>query len=159
MFASIEGGRGVPRNRPPFPAVKGLCGKPTCINNVETLVNVPLILRYGAEKFASVGTKGSKGTKVFALSGKVNNTGLCEVPMGITMREIVFDIGGGIRGGKKFEAVQIGGPSGGCIPEKLLDLPLSCRAVQGPAHLLYRRRDLHRMPCLCQSLSRGSRQR
>ncbi|MDW7739810.1 MAG: NADH-quinone oxidoreductase subunit NuoF [Bacillota bacterium] len=124
LLASIEGNRGVPRHRPPFPAVEGLWSKPTCINNVETLANVPLILRRGAEKFASVGTEGSKGTKVFALTGKVNNTGLVEVPMGVTIREVVFDIGGGIRYGKKFKAAQIGGPSGGCIPEEHLDLPI-----------------------------------
>ncbi len=124
LLASIEGERGMPRPRPPFPAVKGLWGKPTCINNVETFANVPLILRRGADWFSSVGTEGSKGTKIFALTGNVNNTGLCEVPMGITIREIVFDIGGGIRGGKKYKAVQIGGPSGGCMPESLLDLPV-----------------------------------
>ncbi len=124
LLASIEGRRGVPRHRPPFPAVEGLWNKPTVINNVETLANVPLILRRGAEQFASVGTEGSKGTKVFALTGKVNNTGLVEVPMGITIREVVFDIGGGIRFGKKFKAAQIGGPSGGCIPEEHLDLPI-----------------------------------
>jgi NADH:ubiquinone oxidoreductase subunit F (NADH-binding)/NAD-dependent dihydropyrimidine dehydrogenase PreA subunit len=124
LLASIEGKRGVPRHRPPFPAVEGLWGKPTCINNVETLANVPLVLRHGSEKFASVGTEGSKGTKVFALTGKVNNTGLVEVPMGVTIREVVFDIGGGIRYGKKFKAAQIGGPSGGCIPEEHLDLPI-----------------------------------
>lgn len=124
LLASIEGERGMPRPRPPFPAVKGLWGKPTCINNVETLANVPLIMRKGVEWFTSVGTEGSKGTKIFALTGKVNNTGLCEVPMGISLREIVFDIGGGIREGKKYKAVQIGGPSGGCIPESLLDLPI-----------------------------------
>ncbi len=124
LLASIEGKRGVPRHRPPFPAVEGLWGKPTCINNVETLANVPLILRRGSEQFAAVGTDGSKGTKVFALTGKVNNTGLVEVPMGVTIREVVFDIGGGIRFGKKFKAAQIGGPSGGCIPEEHLDLPI-----------------------------------
>jgi NADH:ubiquinone oxidoreductase subunit F (NADH-binding)/(2Fe-2S) ferredoxin len=124
LLASIEGERGIPRPRPPFPAVKGLWGKPTCINNVETLANVPLILRNGAEWYSAVGTEGSKGTKIFAVTGKVNNTGLCEVPMGISLREIVFDIGGGIRGGKNYKAVQIGGPSGGCIPEELLDLPV-----------------------------------
>ncbi len=124
LLASIEGKRGVPRHRPPFPAVKGLWEKPTVINNVETLANVPLIMRRGAEDFASVGTEGSKGTKVFALTGKVNNTGLVEVPMGISIREVVFDIGGGIRFGKKFKAAQIGGPSGGCIPEEHLDLPI-----------------------------------
>jgi NADH:ubiquinone oxidoreductase subunit F (NADH-binding) len=124
LLASIEGERGMPRTRPPFPAVKGLWGKPTCINNVETLANIPLILRNGADWYNAVGTEGSKGTKIFALTGKVNNTGLCEVPMGISLREIVFDIGGGIRGGKNYKAVQIGGPSGGCIPESLLDLPV-----------------------------------
>ncbi|MGM0651327.1 MAG: NADH-quinone oxidoreductase subunit NuoF [Bacillota bacterium] len=124
LLASIEGKRGVPRHRPPFPAVKGLWDKPTVINNVETLANVPLIMRRGAEEFASVGTEGSKGTKVFALTGKVNNTGLVEVPMGISVREVIFDIGGGIRYGKKFKAAQIGGPSGGCIPEEHLDLPI-----------------------------------
>ncbi len=124
LLASIEGERGMPRPRPPFPAVKGLWGKPTCINNVETLANVSLIMRKGAEWFNTIGTEGSRGTKIFALTGKVNNTGLCEVPMGITLREIIFDIGGGIRGGKKFKAVQIGGPSGGCLPESHLDLPV-----------------------------------
>lgn len=124
LLASIEGERGMPRPRPPFPAVKGLWGKPTCINNVETLANVPLILRNGVDWFTAVGTERSKGTKIFALTGKVNNTGLCEVPMGMSLREIVFDIGGGIRGGKKYKAVQIGGPSGGCIPEDQLDLPV-----------------------------------
>ncbi|MEW5921334.1 MAG: NADH-quinone oxidoreductase subunit NuoF [Bacillota bacterium] len=124
LLASIEGERGMPRPRPPFPAVKGLWGKPTCINNVETLANVPLIMRKGVDWFTAVGTERSKGTKIFALTGKVNNTGLCEVPMGMTIREIVFDIGGGIRGGKKYKAVQIGGPSGGCIPESQLDLPV-----------------------------------
>ena len=124
LLASIEGERGMPRPRPPFPAVKGLWGKPTCINNVETLANVSLIMRKGVEWYSSIGTEGSKGTKIFALTGKVNNTGLCEVPMGITLREIIFDIGGGLQGGKQFKAVQIGGPSGGCIPESLLDLPV-----------------------------------
>ncbi len=124
LLASIEGKRGVPRHRPPFPAIKGLWDKPTIINNVETLANVPLIMRGGAKEFASVGTEGSKGTKVFALTGKVNNTGLVEVPMGISIREVVFDIGGGIRYGKKFKAAQIGGPSGGCIPDEHLDLPI-----------------------------------
>jgi len=124
LLASIEGSRGVPRPRPPFPAVKGLWGKPTCINNVETLANIPLIMRKGADSFSSVGTESSKGTKVFALTGKVNNSGLVEVPMGITIREIVFDIGGGVRSGNSFKAVQIGGPSGGCIPPELLELPI-----------------------------------
>ncbi|MDD5420520.1 MAG: NADH-quinone oxidoreductase subunit NuoF [Synergistaceae bacterium] len=123
LMASIEGKRGMPRPRPPFPAVKGLWDKPSNINNVETFANVPYIFRVGAEEYAKLGTEKSKGTKVFALTGKINNTGLAEVPMGITMREIIFDIGGGIMGGKKFKAVQIGGPSGGCIPEELLDTP------------------------------------
>jgi len=114
----------MPRPRPPFPAQKGLWGCPTCINNVETLANVaPIILR-GADWFASLGTDKSKGTKVFALAGKVNNTGLAEVPMGITLREMVYDVGGGIQGGKEFKAVQIGGPSGGCLPADLLDTPI-----------------------------------
>lgn len=121
LMASIEGRRGMPRPRPPFPAVKGLWDKPSNINNVETFANVPYIFRVGAEKFAEFGTEKSKGTKVFALTGKINNTGLAEVPMGITMREIIYDIGGGIIDGRKFKAVQIGGPSGGCLPESLLD--------------------------------------
>ena len=124
LMASIEGKRGMPRPRPPFPAVKGLWEQPSNINNVETFANVPYIFRVGAEEYAKLGTEKSKGTKVFALTGKINNTGLAEVPMGITMREIIFDIGGGIIGGKKFKAVQIGGPSGGCIPEQLLDTPV-----------------------------------
>ncbi|MCD7875977.1 MAG: NADH-quinone oxidoreductase subunit NuoF [Cloacibacillus porcorum] len=124
LMASIEGKRGMPRPRPPFPAVKGLWEKPSNINNVETFANVPYIFRVGAEEYAKLGTEKSKGTKVFALTGKINNTGLAEVPMGITLREIIFDIGGGIIGGKKFKAVQIGGPSGGCIPEQLLDTPV-----------------------------------
>lgn len=121
LIASIEGKRGMPRPRPPFPAVSGLFGKPTIINNVETFANVPEIIWNGAEKFASIGTPSSKGTKVFALTGKVNTTGLIEVPMGITLREIIFDIGGGIVNNNKFKAAQIGGPSGGCIPAELLD--------------------------------------
>ena len=124
LMASIEGKRGMPRPRPPFPAVSGLWGKPTNINNVETFANVPLILVNGADWYCQFGTEKSKGTKVFALTGKINNTGLAEVPMGITMREIIYDIGGGINNGKKFKAVQIGGPSGGCLPEELLDLPI-----------------------------------
>ncbi len=124
LMASIEGRRGMPRPRPPFPAVKGLWEKPSNINNVETFANIPYIFRVGAEEYAKFGTAKSKGTKVFALTGKINNTGLVEVPMGITMREIIFDIGGGIIGGKKFKGVQIGGPSGGCMPEQLLDTPI-----------------------------------
>ena len=124
LIASIEGERGMPRPKPPFPANKGLFGRPTLINNVETLANVPVIMLKGADWFSSFGTETSKGTKTFALTGEVNNTGLIEVPMGTTLREIVFDIGGGIRGGKKFKAVQIGGPSGGCLTEEHLDLPM-----------------------------------
>lgn len=124
LIASIEGERGMPRCKPPFPANKGLFGRPTLINNVETLANVPVILLNGAKWFSSFGTEKSKGTKTFALTGEVNNTGLIEVPMGTTLREIVFDIGGGIRGGKKFKAVQIGGPSGGCLTEEHLDMPM-----------------------------------
>ncbi len=124
LMASIEGRRGMPRPRPPFPAVAGLWGKPTNINNVETWANVPLIIAKGSEWYTACGTPTSRGTKIFALTGKINNTGLAEVPMGITMREIIYDIGGGIVGGKKFKAVQIGGPSGGCLPESMLDLPV-----------------------------------
>ena len=124
LIASIEGERGMPRPKPPFPANKGLFGRPTLINNVETLANVPLIILKGADWFASMGTETSKGTKTFALTGEVNNTGLIEVPMGTTLREIVFDIGGGMRDGKKFKAVQIGGPSGGCLTEEHLDIPM-----------------------------------
>ena len=124
LIASIEGERGMPRPKPPFPANKGLFGRPTLINNVETLANVAPIILKGADWFSSMGTEKSKGTKTFALTGEVNNTGLIEVPMGTTLREIVFDIGGGIRGGKKFKAVQIGGPSGGCLTEEHLDLPM-----------------------------------
>ncbi|MCK8823695.1 NADH-quinone oxidoreductase subunit NuoF [Fuchsiella alkaliacetigena] len=124
LMASIEGERGMPRPRPPFPAQKGLWGKPSNINNVETLANVPYIILEGAEAFNSIGTENSKGTKVFALTGKINNTGLVEVPMGISMQEIIYDIGGGISDGKEFKAVQIGGPSGGCLPEDKLELPI-----------------------------------
>ena len=124
LLNSIEGQRGMPRPRPPFPAVKGLWGKPSVINNVETLANVPYILLHGAEAYASIGTERSKGTKVFALGGKVNNVGLVEVPMGITLRQLIFDIGGGIPNNKKFKAIQTGGPSGGCLTEKDLDTPI-----------------------------------
>ncbi|MBR0367598.1 MAG: NADH-quinone oxidoreductase subunit NuoF [Clostridia bacterium] len=124
LLNSIEGKRGMPRPRPPFPAVKGLWGQPTIINNVETLACVPYILREGAQSFASVGTERSKGTKVFALGGKVNNVGLVEVPMGTTLRELIYDIGGGIPHGKKFKAIQTGGPSGGCLTEEFLDEPI-----------------------------------
>ena len=124
LMASIEGERGMPRNKPPFPANQGLWKRPTVINNVETLANVPQIITKGAEWFNSIGTEKSKGTKVFALGGKINNTGLLEVPMGTTLREVVFDIGGGIPKGKAFKAVQTGGPSGGCLTTKHLDTPI-----------------------------------
>ena len=124
LMTSIEGNRGEPRPRPPFPAEKGLFGKPTTENNVETFANIPQIILHGAESFASMGTERSKGTKVFALGGKINNTGLVEVPMGTTLREIIYEIGGGIPGGKAFKAVQTGGPSGGCLPAELLDTPV-----------------------------------
>jgi len=124
LMASIEGRRAFPRQRPPFPAQEGLWGKPTNINNVETWANVPYIINKGAEWFASIGTRKSKGTKIFSLVGKINNTGLVEVPMGIKLREVIYDIGGGIKNNKKFKAVQTGGPSGGCIPAELLDSPI-----------------------------------
>lgn len=129
MIASIEGRVGEPRQRPPFPAVRGLWGKPTTINNVETWGTVPIIMDKGAEWYSQIGTNGSKGTKIFSLVGKINNTGLVEVPMGITLKEIIFDIGGGIPGGKAFKAVQTGGPSGGCIPKNLLDLPIDYESL------------------------------
>jgi NADH:ubiquinone oxidoreductase subunit F (NADH-binding)/(2Fe-2S) ferredoxin len=124
LLASIEGKRGMPRSRPPFPAQSGLFGKPTNINNVETLANVPVILERGGESYARYGTEQSRGTKTFSLAGNIVRTGLIEVPMGISLREIVFDIGGGIPGGKRIKAVQTGGPSGGCIPDRLLDVPV-----------------------------------
>ena len=124
LMTSIEGRRGEPRPRPPFPAVKGLFGKPTILNNVETYANIPQIILKGADWFSSIGTEKSKGTKVFALGGKIHNTGLVEVPMGTTLREIVEEIGGGIPNGKKFKAAQTGGPSGGCIPAQYLDIPV-----------------------------------
>lgn len=124
LIASIEGKRGMPRSRPPFPAIRGLWGKPTLINNVETWANIPLIIGKGSDSYVKTGTENSKGTKIFSLVGKIMNTGLVEVPMGITLREIIYDIGGGIPEGKRFKAVQTGGPSGGCIPESLLDLPV-----------------------------------
>ena len=124
LMTSIEGKRGEPRPRPPFPAVKGLFGKPTILNNVETYANVPQIILNGADWFRAMGTEKSKGTKVFALGGKINNTGLVEIPMGTTLRTIVEEIGGGIPGGKKFKAAQTGGPSGGCIPASLIDTPI-----------------------------------
>ncbi|MGI6116336.1 MULTISPECIES: NADH-quinone oxidoreductase subunit NuoF [unclassified Clostridium] len=124
LMASIEGFRGEPRTRPPFPAVKGLFGKPTLLNNVETYANVAQIILNGADWFASMGTERSKGTKVFALGGKINNTGLVEIPMGTSLREVIYDIGGGIPNGKKFKAAQTGGPSGGCIPASMLDIKI-----------------------------------
>ncbi|MBR4661400.1 MAG: 4Fe-4S binding protein, partial [Clostridia bacterium] len=124
LLTSIEGNRGEPRPRPPFPAVKGLFGKPTIINNVETYANIPQIILKGPEWFSSMGTETSKGTKVFALGGKITNTGLVEIPMGTTLREIVEEIGGGVPNGKKFKAAQTGGPSGGCIPASLIDTPI-----------------------------------
>ncbi|MGD0139484.1 MAG: NuoF family protein [Tepidisphaeraceae bacterium] len=124
LIASVEGLRGQPRPRPPFPAEAGLWGAPTLINNVETFANIAPIIRNGGDWYAAIGTAKSKGTKTFALAGKINNTGLIEVPMGITLRDIIYDIGGGIPDGKKFKAVQTGGPSGGCIPEQFLDMPV-----------------------------------
>ncbi len=125
LMASIEGQRGMPRSRPPFPAHSGLWGKPSNINNVETFANIPIIINMGGAEYAGLGTEKSKGTKVFALTGKIKNTGLIEVPMGITLREIIFDICGGVEGkGRKFKAAQMGGPSGGCLPEALLDIEI-----------------------------------
>ena len=130
LIASLEGRRGMPRPRPPFPAAKGLWGKPTNINNVETLANIPLIVLQGKDWYRDIGTEGSKGTKIFALAGKVNNTGLVEVPMGTTLREIVFGVGGGIPNGRHFKAAQMGGPSGGCVPARYLDLPIDYDSVK-----------------------------
>ena len=124
LIHSMEGKRGEPTLKPPFPAESGYLGKPTNVNNVETLANIPIILTKGADWFATIGTERSKGTKVFALAGKINNVGLIEVPMGTTLREVIYEIGGGIKGGKKFKAVQTGGPSGGCLTEKHLDTPI-----------------------------------
>jgi len=129
LLASIEGRRGAPRPRPPFPARSGLYGRPTLINNVETLANVPVVLRDGPEAYASVGTASSKGTKVFALAGQIRNTGLVEVPIGTTLRELVFDIGGGVPDGRRLKAIQIGGPSGGCLPADLLDVPIDYESL------------------------------
>lgn len=130
MIASIEGRRGMPRPRPPYPSTSGVFGRPTVIDNVETLANVPHILREGAESFACLGTEDSHGTKIFAVTGKINNTGLVEVPMGISLREIIHDIAGGIPSGKSFKAVQIGGPSGGCIPQKHLDIKIDYESLK-----------------------------
>ena len=129
LIHSIEGARGMPRPRPPYPSVSGLFGKPTLINNVETWANIPVVILDGGDWFNSIGTETSKGTKVFALAGKVNNTGLVEVPMGTTLREIVYDIGGGIPGDKTFKAVQTGGPSGGCLPEEYLDTQIDYESL------------------------------
>jgi bidirectional [NiFe] hydrogenase diaphorase subunit len=129
LIASIEGLRGMPRPRPPYPAESGLWGRPTLINNVETFANVAPIVLHGPEWLAAIGTEQSKGTKVFALTGRINHTGLIEVPMGITLREIIFEIGGGIPDGKRFKAVQTGGPSGGCIPEEHLDMPVDYESL------------------------------
>ncbi|MFP4052668.1 MAG: NADH-ubiquinone oxidoreductase-F iron-sulfur binding region domain-containing protein [Phycisphaerae bacterium] len=131
LIHSIEGKRGMPRPRPPFPAVRGLFDKPTIINNVETFANVPRVLAEGAEAFAAVGTEGSKGTKVFALSGKIQRTGLVEVAMGTSLRQIIFDVGGGVPEGRTFKAVQIGGPSGGCIPTQHLDIEIDYESLKG----------------------------
>ncbi len=130
LMASIEGKRGMPRARPPFPAQEGLNGKPTNINNVETWANIPLIINNGSEWYSQVGTANSKGTKIFSLAGKVNNTGLVEVPIGITIREVIYDIGGGIPKGRKFKAVQMGGPSGGCVPAQYMNLPIDYDTLQ-----------------------------
>ena len=129
LIASVEGKRGTPRPRPPYPAMEGLFGQPTLINNVETFANIAPILRNGGEWYAQIGTEKSKGTKVFALAGSVQNTGLVEVPMGISLREMVFEIGGGIPEGRKFKAVQTGGPSGGCLPESCLDMPVDYESL------------------------------
>lgn len=129
LIRSVEGGRGMPRPRPPYPSISGLFGKPTLINNVETWANIPVIILDGAKWFSSIGTKTSKGTKVFALAGKVVNTGLIEVPMGTTLREIIYNIGGGITGGKKLKAIQTGGPSGGCLSEKYVDTPVDYESL------------------------------
>ena len=131
LMTSIEGKRGEPRPRPPFPAVKGLFGVPTILNNVETWANIPRIILNGAEWFSSIGTENSSGTKVFCLVGKINNTGLVEIPMGTTLREIIEEIGGGIPDGKKFKAAQTGGPSGGCIPDQHIDMPVDFETLKG----------------------------
>ncbi|HQL40193.1 MAG TPA: NADH-ubiquinone oxidoreductase-F iron-sulfur binding region domain-containing protein, partial [Anaerolineaceae bacterium] len=136
LMASIEGKRGEPRPRPPFPAVSGLWGKPTNINNVETYANVPQIILKGADWYASMGTEKSKGTKTFALAGDVKHTGLIEVPLGITLREIIFDVGGGIKDNKGFKAVQTGGPMGGCLPSEYLDLSVDYEALTAAGSMM-----------------------
>jgi bidirectional [NiFe] hydrogenase diaphorase subunit len=136
LIASIEGQRGMPRPRPPYPAEQGLWGDPTLINNVETFANVAPIMRHGSDWFSSIGTEKSKGTKVFALAGRVNNTGLIEVPMGITLRDIIYEIGGGIPDGRQFKAVQTGGPSGGCIPEQYLEMPVDYESLNSVGSIM-----------------------
>jgi len=136
LMASIEGKRGMPRSRPPFPAQSGLWGKPTTINNVKTLASIPVIISRGADWYASIGTEKSKGTAVFALTGKIANAGLVEIPMGITLRELIFEIGGGILGGKRFKAVQTGGPSGGCLPASLLDSPVDYESLTAAGSIM-----------------------
>jgi NADH:ubiquinone oxidoreductase subunit F (NADH-binding)/(2Fe-2S) ferredoxin/NAD-dependent dihydropyrimidine dehydrogenase PreA subunit len=136
LMKSIEGQRGMPRSRPPYPAQRGLRGQPTTINNVETLASATLILRHGWEWYTGLGTDKSKGTKTFALTGKVNNTGLVEVPMGTTLRELIFDIGGGIRDGREFKMVQTGGPSGGCIPARMVDTPVDYESLQAAGSIM-----------------------
>jgi NADP-reducing hydrogenase subunit HndC len=136
LISAIEGKRAMPRARPPFPATSGLWNKPTTINNVETLAHVPLILSEGAKEYAGVGSEKSKGTKVYCLAGKVERTGAAEVPVGTTIRQLVFDIGGGVPSGRRFKAIQIGGPSGGCLPEKFLDLPLDYESLQSAGAIM-----------------------
>ena len=136
LMASIEGRRGMPRFRPPYPAVRGLWGKPTNINNVETLANVPWIITEGAETYGSLGTEDSKGTKVFALAGRIQRGGLVEVPMGMTIRELVFEVGGGVPNGRTFKAVQMGGPSGGCIPASMADLPIDYQHINATGAIM-----------------------
>ena len=136
LIASVQGSRGTPTPRPPYPAMSGLWGKPTLINNVETFANVPAIIRKGGDWYADIGTATSKGTKVFALAGRIVNTGLVEVPMGITLRDIVYDIGGGIIDGRPFKAVQTGGPSGGCIPEEHLDMPVDYESLSSVGSIM-----------------------
>jgi NADH-quinone oxidoreductase subunit F/NADP-reducing hydrogenase subunit HndC len=136
LMKSIEGQRGMPRSRPPYPAQRGLRDQPTTINNVETLASASLILRHGWQWYAGLGTQKSKGTKTFALTGKINNTGLVEVPMGTTLRELIFDIGGGIRDGRQFKMVQTGGPSGGCIPASMVDTPVDYESLQAAGSIM-----------------------
>lgn len=136
LIESLEGHRGMPRLKPPFPAERGYIGKPSNINNVETFANVAWIIEHGAEEFASLGTENSKGTKVFALTGKIKRGGLVEVPMGLTLRDVIFDIGGGIKDGREFKAVQLGGPSGGCIPKELLDTVIDYKALSATGAIM-----------------------